>query len=72
MLFMNVNSELQKYQDQINQMVVFAKSINFNPAVDDFDEFILEWVKQSVNFYSVNNQDSVYQMIKNIFRFTVK
>ena len=56
-----------QYQDQINEIAIFAKNGNYDLSnSEQFDKMMKDWMYKSASLY--NNRDKTARMVKGVIK----
>ena len=65
---MNIEAQLLRFESEIQQIVLFAKRINFDVDNGDITELIRLWLNDSKQFYHEDNKEFVLSAMKSMLK----
>ena len=65
---MNIAEQLIRFENEIKQIVLFAKRINFDVENGNVKELIRLWLNDSKAFYDADNQEFILSVMQSMLR----
>ena len=65
---MNIEDQLLRFENEMHQIVLFAKRINFDVETGDVTELIRLWLNDSKAFYDADNQEFILSVMKSMLK----
>ena len=65
---MNIEEQLLRFKSKMQQIVLFAKRINFDVENGDVTELIRLWLNDSKAFYDADNQEFILSVMKSMLK----